>query len=226
VISWDRFSDNFVRSLPGASENDARTAWGIMKAMMNETHGSMVVFAPDAAEEAVRLSRQGMVVSPTTLNDELLSSAVKIDGSILADHCGRCHAVGVILDGAVNDACTPARGSRYNSTVRYVAESKSHRLAIVKSEDGSIDVLPLLLPRVDHKLISDAIRALEAADLDNYHKPRLFLDEHRFYITEEECNRINHALDRLDALPREPYVIRLGTDRFRPDPEMNATYYL
>ena len=61
--------------------------------------------------------------------------------------------------------------------------------------------------------------------MERYYRARLYLDDHRFYALPEECRRINAALDRLDATPLEPMIIRLGTTRFSPNPEMNAGYY-
>jgi hypothetical protein len=225
AINWGRFEDNFRRVIDGSSETDANVAWRIVKEMVRETHGSMVVFARDAAEEAKRLSKQGMAISPVPLTDELLSDASKIDGSILVDATGVCHAIGVILDGEASDQCTAARGSRYNSAVRYVMGSQEQRLAVVKSEDGGVDILPLLRPRIERRRVLEAIEALESATLENYHKPRSFLDEHRFYAMPEDCLRINSALDRLEELPMDLGQIRILTKRFTPDPQLDRSYY-
>ncbi|MBL1822865.1 hypothetical protein ELE64_33570, partial [Klebsiella pneumoniae] len=65
-----------------------------------------------------------------------------IDGTILLDPAGLCHAIGIILDGEATDECTPSRGSRYNSGVRYVQTSGTRRLAIVVSDDRTVDIIP------------------------------------------------------------------------------------
>lgn len=64
----------------------------------------------------------------------------RIDGAVLACPNGVCHAIGVILDGQADPGCTPARGSRYNSALRYVVGKP--RLAVVVSEDRTVDVIP------------------------------------------------------------------------------------
>jgi len=97
-------------------------------------------------------------------------------------------------------------------------------MALILSEDGSLDVVPLLRPQIDGESVERAVRALGAASLDDYHQPRNFLDENRFYLSEDQCRRANEALDRIERLPREVGRIVLITDRFHPDPEMNAGY--
>lgn len=225
-ISRERFLENFLRVVGGASQADAENAAELMQAISRLDNGCMVVFAPDANLEIERLSGQGMRVKPAPLNEGLLESISKIDGSILVDRSGNCYGVGVILDGMANDKCDPARGSRFNSAVRYVEGLRPTRLAIVKSDDGSLDVIPLLRPRIEHRLIDEALASLEVATVDNFHMPRLFLDRHRFYLSPEECVRANLALDRLEKLPPKENSIMIITQRFRPNPDMNQSYFL
>jgi hypothetical protein len=108
--------------------------------------------------------------------------------------------------------------------VRYVASSKKARMAIVISDDATLDVVPLLRPRIEAAAIEKAINDLEAADTENYHEPRRFLDEHRFYLDAVQCARANAAYCRIDALPREVGELRLGLDEFVPNQLMNDTY--
>ena len=224
-IAQPRFYDSFLRQLPGTSEGDAERMWQLLKVMAEVQHGSMIMIATDAASEAARLSRQAMVIKPTLMTAELLRQASKIDGTILVDPFGVCYAVGVILDGLANERCTPSRGSRYNSAVRYVFSGVSSRMALVQSADGTTDILPLLRPRISRALIEAKVRELEAATPDNFHDARRFINEKRFYLSAEQCHRVNAALDRIDAMPRRDYSIRLSTDRCTPDPEMNDDYY-
>lgn len=91
--------------------------------------------------------------------ENTLTRLLNIDGALLIDDQGYCHACGVILDGAIDrsyDGTTsseqhnqqfmgnPARGSRYNSTHLYVSYLKSIYndptiLGVVRSEDGMLD---------------------------------------------------------------------------------------
>lgn len=78
---------------------------------------------------------------------ENLKRITEIDGAVMIDTSGNCHAYGVILDGV----CTPrskgdmARGARLNSTKAYIewrkSQSKDSWLGIVISEDGMFDLL-------------------------------------------------------------------------------------
>jgi hypothetical protein len=224
-IAQPRFYDSFLRQFPGTSEGDAERMWQLLKVMAEGQHGSMIMIATDAATEAARLSRQGMVIKPTLMTAELLRRASRIDGTILLDPFGVCHALGVILDGLANERCTPSRGSRYNSAVRYVYSSASSRMALVQSDDGTTDILPLLRPRISRDLVEAKVRELEGATPDNFHDARRFIDEKRFYLSEEQCHRVNSALDRIDAMPRRDYSIHLSTNRCTPTPEMNDGYY-
>jgi hypothetical protein len=224
-IAQPRFYDSFLRQFLGTSERDADRMWHLLEVMADEQDGSMIMIATDAATEAARLSRQGMVVQPTLMTPELLRRAIKIDGTILVDPFGVCHALGVILDGLANERCTPSRGSRYNSAVRYVFSRASARMALVQSADGTTEILPLLLPRISRDLVEAKVKELEAATPENFHGARSFVDEKRFYLSDDQCRRVNAALDRIESMPYTDYSIRIMTKRLAPDPEMNDSYY-
>ncbi|HOX40391.1 MAG TPA: DNA integrity scanning protein DisA nucleotide-binding domain protein [Candidatus Brocadiia bacterium] len=68
-----------------------------------------------------------------------------VDGAVILDFGGRCYAIGAILDGMATKNGNPARGARYNSALRYVEMKKQQGkdcIAVVVSEDGTVDVLP------------------------------------------------------------------------------------
>jgi hypothetical protein len=54
---------------------------------------------------------------------------------------GKCHSIGVILDGLASERGDAARGARYNSAIRYVESSAHACLAVVLSEDGLINII-------------------------------------------------------------------------------------
>jgi hypothetical protein len=122
--------------------------------------------------------------------------------------------------------CSPSRGSRFNSAFRYVGSHHKRRLAIVVSDDRTVDIVPLLRPQINMSEIEKYIAELESASTDSYHTAQLWLDDHRFYLNEDQCSRVNSALERLDALPRDVGEIRYLTSRFQPDPELDDTYFL
>jgi hypothetical protein len=128
------------RVFPGRDVNHLVT---LADAVIAQPHGAMLVVTPSAAGEAVRLAKQATVVEPFALTPELIDMVTAIDGAVLIDLDGTCHAIGVILDGLASDRCTSARGARYNSGVRYAYQAgKTDRVVLVKSEDGMVNVLP------------------------------------------------------------------------------------
>jgi hypothetical protein len=160
------------------------------------------------------------------MSPSLLERVSGIDGSIVLDPQGICHAVGVILDGEAAPECTPSRGSRFNSAMRYVRSRDRRRLAIVLSDDHTIDIIPLLRPQIDRREVEKKILGLEEATLENYHEPRHWLDDHRFYVNQGQCERVNQALDRIESLPKEMGQMVIITSRFVPNPEFDETYFL
>ena len=224
-ISSERLKENMARIFENISEASIARAKNVMDILFKLGRGSMIVFADDAAEEADRLKSQGTQIVPAALNKELLERATTIDGTIIADPECVCHAVGIILDGSANTDCTPERGSRYNSAVRYVGDGSQGRMAMVLSEDGTLDIVPLLRKQVDRAEIESAIVELEASDLDSCYKARNFLTKNRFYVLEDQCERINKALDRIENEPTEVGRIVLITERFAPNPNMNDSYF-
>lgn len=219
------FHENMRRIFEGISDEAVVRAENIMDLLFELGRGSMVVFSADAAQEAERLDLQGTRIQPTALTMKLLEQASSIDGTILADPNGTCYAVGVILDGNASPNCTPARGSRYNSAVRYVGDGSIGRMALVISDDRTVDVIPFLRPQIDSARLQEAVDQLSTATLDNFHAPRKFLDEHRFYLDSVQCELINSTLDRIEAEPREVGEIVLVTRRFEPNPEMNGSFF-
>ncbi|MEK7992361.1 MAG: hypothetical protein AAB403_01015 [Planctomycetota bacterium] len=218
------FSANYSRLFPASSPEDADHLWNLLQVQVRQDHGSMLVVAEDAAAEAYRLSKQGTNITPTRLSETLLQSVSGIDGTILLDPHGNCHAIGVILDGEASDACTPSRGSRYNSGVRYVQASLQRRFAIVVSDDRTVDLIPPLRRLVSRKLLEQHVATFASATLDDYHDSRNWLDNHRFYINAEQCSRLNAAIARLDSSPKEVGRIYLGINLFQPNSEMDDSY--
>jgi len=69
-----------------------------------------------------------------------------LDGAVLLDVQGTCHAIGVILDGRVSEQGTlvgnRGRGARYNTALRYADDERCPRsLIIVRSDDGMLDFI-------------------------------------------------------------------------------------
>lgn len=220
------FLANYARLFPRSSSRDGLHLWRMLHVQMQLNYGSMIVVAEDAASEAERLSKQGTKILPVQLSEALVRSASSIDGTILLDPQGVCHAIGVILDGEANDECTPSRGSRYNSGVRYVCSATQRRLAIVVSDDHTVDLIPPLKRLISRSLLEQHVATFEAATLDSCNDARVWLDAHRFYVNPEQCERLNAAISRLDKLPKRVGQIYLSTERFEAHAEMNASYLI
>ncbi|GMV19520.1 MAG: hypothetical protein AMXMBFR56_77440 [Polyangiaceae bacterium] len=220
-----RLLDTFQRLFPESTADHVAAFTALFDAAVEQHHGSMLVVANDAVAEAERLSGQGTKIIPAKLTPELYRRVSNIDGTIIVDPQCVCHAVGVILDGPANEQCTASRGARYNSGIRYVAASRKPRLAVVVSDDRTVDVIPVLRPRIHRGAIEERIATLQESNVDNHHEPIGWLDEHRFYLDQSQCDRVNAEQRRLDALPRGVGELRILRPDFRPDPECTPDYF-
>ncbi|MBU8689486.1 diadenylate cyclase [Priestia megaterium] len=119
--------------------------WGFIDVAKKQAHGTMVVVTKAAEGEAKRLCNQSFSINKTDqIQNSLIKRITAIDGAVLLDNTGVCHAIGVILDGIVNERIgTISRGARYNSALRYLNYSKENSipcLIVIVSEDKYIDI--------------------------------------------------------------------------------------
>ncbi len=99
----------------------------------------MIIVSADASGEAGRLRPQVLAVEPRLLDEQLIRAVTGIDGGVLLDPSGTCHAIGVILDGVADGVGDASRGSRYNSAVRYLRSDPPECVILIVSEDGMIE---------------------------------------------------------------------------------------
>lgn len=224
IVEEDAFTSTLARLFPASTEDERMRIWDLFNAAARQKIGSMIVVAEDAESEAARLASQGTSIEAVQMSIDLLRQASSIDGSILLDPHGYCHAIGVILDGVANEDCTPSRGSRFNSAVRYVSTGQARRLAIVVSDDRTVDVFPAVRPRQSRKEIAAHITALKAATHENYHQSLNWLEARRFYLNEGECAVVNAAVGRINDRELEVGEIRIQRDAFKVDPEFDESY--
>lgn len=224
-LSTEAFAANFQRAFPGATDDEAQRAAALFETADKLGHGAMLVYSHDAATEAIRLSGEGTRTIPSRMTPDVLRRVSGIDGTILLDIGSDCHAIGVILDGKAHPECDPARGSRYNSAIRYSYGDKG-RLAIVVSDDGMLDVMPKPMPRISRRSVHAAIKALEGANKDNYHKIREWLSERSFYLDAANCQRVNLALERIMAEPRALGEVSISESPFQPNDRLDSSYFL
>jgi hypothetical protein len=118
----------------------------LANAAAGNRHGAMLIISSAAAHEASRLWPQVLRTDPEILSAETLDHLTDMDGGVLVDPHGRCHAIGVILDGlATGKNGSPARGSRYNNSVRYLAgDGVPLAIVLCYSSDGDIRMLSQL----------------------------------------------------------------------------------
>ncbi|SFP75588.1 diadenylate cyclase [Hymenobacter arizonensis] len=139
-------ADNFARTarivFPSLNTDSIDYLWDLAQKASNQPNGTILVISTGAAKEAQRLTRQCFRVVPRIMTPSVLRLVTNIDGAVLIEPSGMCHAIGAILDGLATEKGDSSRGSRYNSALRYVNSSKYPVLAVVVSEDGWIDLLP------------------------------------------------------------------------------------
>jgi hypothetical protein len=215
---------------------DVDALWWIVEKAAEQKHGTMIVISDAAKSEANRLADQSTLIEPTLLSEEnILLMLTSIDGAVLVGPTGTCHAVGVILDGkAVAGKGTRARGSRYNSAIKYIAteeEKENKCLAVVISEDGMINLVPTLMPRIRRSEINenvekvhDAINA-EVVNRKQYYRAMEWLSGHRFYLPEAVCIELNEIKEVTKQRLLKESGSSLTQADFKPHPEMNDSYF-
>lgn len=126
--------------------SDPARVYEMLTQAAGQRHGTLVVVSAEATKEAVRLRMRSIPIQPSLLGPELIEPLTRIDGALLLDPQGMCHAVGVILDGKASPKTGDrGRGSRFNSAKTYLdsraAEGQGQCFAVVVSEDGMVQVL-------------------------------------------------------------------------------------
>jgi hypothetical protein len=115
--------------------------WEIVSTASGQSRGTNLLICENAALEAERLDAQCTRVFPVRLSPFLVERVTSIDGSVILDPQGICHALGAILDGAATRRGDRARGGRYNSAIMYVESSSAPCLIVVISQDGTVDLV-------------------------------------------------------------------------------------
>jgi hypothetical protein len=225
-------------------ESEADVLWGLTDTASGASHGTMLVVHRHAGEEAARLVPQAQQIWPQLLDAVVLATVTNIDGAVLIDPAGVCHAVGVILDGHASGKGDSSRGARYNSAVRYHDAQSGKCLVIIVSEDGMINLLPNLRRLVARDSIEAVVGKLEESltddpDYEVFFRHWEHLESLAFYLTMGQCDRANAARmgleehrarpDPPDRDPNEGMVGRIthvGWTPFAPDAEMNSSYFL
>lgn len=202
----------------------------LISAATTAGHGTTLVISADAPGEAARLAGSATLLVPDTLTPELLSRYAEMDGAVLIDPGGICHAVGVILDGQAHNRGDPARGSRYNSSIRYEASASAPTVVVVVSEDGGADVVPKPRLRIHRLTVLDAVTRLESSmDPED---PGIFSDafdavkDLAFYLSAEQCEQVNKMSKEEQERRMSSNSISIVWQEFSPHTDMNDSYFL
>gem|GEM_PF-278621 len=228
-----KLKKDLPRIFPGMMERQVERILGLIRQAEKEPHGTMLIISSAAKEEAKRLSTEGTCIARKTLTPELLSSLTSIDGAILMTPKGTCYAIGVILDGKATELGNAARGARYNSAIRYVCSSKSPTFAVVVSEDGGVDFFPNLKPQIKRSKIDEAIEQLHHCKVNSpinrrrYNETMEWLEQHRFYLTPDDCELINQLMKSVDKKLQveAPSAIQIVRNRFSATDDFDPDFY-
>lgn len=123
---------------------DIKRLCEIVDQAVKKKHGTMVVFAENAEDEAKRLEEFSLPIKHVNISDRLVLAVTSIDGAMICDPYGKCFSIGTILDGKTLEKADSSRGARFNSALKYKAlqkEKSAKTLIVVVSEDGYIDCI-------------------------------------------------------------------------------------
>lgn len=230
-IDKEKFKGDIKRIFKDAINSDnIEQLWELISEAIKQEHGTIVVISEEAENEAERLKSQCIRIKPVEITPLLMQLVASIDGAVLINQKGICHAVGVILDGLASDKCTASRGARYNSAIKYTEFTYYPCLTVVISEDGLIDLIPDLMPQINRSKIENAISTLRGLDdpekdSGNFHKAMSWLDKHRFYLSPEYCDEINKIKKDFEDKMTKKGITNLVYPDFRPHGEMNDSYF-
>ena len=222
-----KFFSDMARIFRGLDERNIANLWELTEAAQEQPHGTILLISSEAEAEAQRLENQCLRIAPARAQVAQMRLLTSIDGAILIDPTGTCHALGMILDGLATMKGNSARGARYNSAVRYV-DGRTACVAVVVSEDKTVELVPDLRPQVSRSALLERIELLESlkqsdpVDVRAYNKAMRWLTDRRFYCLPEYCERINVAYDAIvETMPLPKFLY----NRFVSHPEMDESYF-
>ena len=191
----------------------------------------VIVVSKDPEAETTRLSGEGMPIEHDYLEPEDVIRLGSVDGAVILGLDGRCHTFGVILDEVASEGGDRARGARFNSSVRYQNMETAPSPIIVLSDDGTIDLLPRLMPRVHREEVAAAVDAFcqccESTPVDGERFARLYdrVKRLEFYLNEEQCQRVNECHEQEMNRRVESGENRITERKLQPNPRMDGSYF-
>ncbi len=234
-IDKNKFESDIKRIFQQIHPKEISYLWDLIIEASEQKHGTMVVVSTGAETEANRLQNQATVIEPIKSTRQTIKCVTSIDGAVLIDPTSTCYAIGVILDGLASKNGTPSRGARYNSAIRYIETSDFPSIAIVVSEDGSIDLIPDLMPQIPKSIILNAIGELKKLndektfDLKRFNRTMNILADFQFYLLPEMCNEINKLRQEIEKIRDkiiDAMAVRIVYHDFVSYEQMNESYFL
>jgi hypothetical protein len=140
-LDEDRFMLAARQVFSGLCDEQYHRLWSLLSMAARQLRGTNVLISTQAAAEAERLGRQCTRIKPTLLTPTLMERVTSIDGTVIIDPHGVCHAIGAILDGPAAQRGDRARGGRYNSAVMYLDSTPSRSIIVVVSQNGMVDLV-------------------------------------------------------------------------------------
>lgn len=139
LFDWDKFAVTAERTV---GHVDLCRIREIIEAAQESGHGMTLVVSLNVAKEVDRLGGEAVPINPDDLEVDDIVRFGRVDGAVVLGTDGRCYAFGVILDGRATGRGDPARGSRYNSAVRYQTTMDHESVIVVISDDRTVDLIP------------------------------------------------------------------------------------
>jgi len=235
-VDSDAVRSDMVRLFPDLATELIERYIALIKSCATQEHGALLIISPEAEQESKRLALESTAIRPVPVDAQLMYSLASIDGAVLLDLEGNCHAIGVILDGIACESGNPARGARYNSAIRYVETRKTQAnvqcVAFIVSEDGGVDRIPRLRPTISREKIDEAIRCLQDAVAEKTvsRKTRQcinWLEEHRFYLHEGDCDLLNALVPVADEIlhQKSGSSIQIMRTKFTVHPRFDPSFF-
>jgi len=103
-------------------------------------------------------------------------------------------------------------------------------IGVVVSDDGMVDVIPEYRPIISRQMLEGSIEELEATfeaeefDDSMFEKRMGWIHNHRFYLSQSQCESINRLNNQYQALPMDSGFRTVYPD-LEPDTEMNDSYF-
>ena len=229
LLDRGKFEDIAMRTVGSA---DLDRIWAVVEAAQAARRGMTLVVSDAPEAEASRLGGQAVPIEPLALDPADIVRLGRVDGAVVLDPDGHCHAFGVILDGeAVAGKGDPSRGSRFNSAVRYQRTRAPKSLLVVISDDGLVDLIPNLMPKVHRHEVESAVSAFclccetEPVDGEEFGRTHRRVEELRFYLNADQCERVNACYEGEMRRRYEGGGLALSGPPLRSHPDMDESYF-